>query len=126
MAHPDDIPDLIAALEDERYAAMLSGDKVKLDRLMDDRLRYVHSNGREDDKVSYMDALGRLWQYQSIDRQDQTIIPLGGACLQHTPHRSPRWRRAPAGALLRTCGVAFVRWRLAGCIDFFRGHSAHK
>lgn len=44
-----DIPDLIATLEDERYAAMLSGDKVRLDRLMDDRLRYVHSNGREDD-----------------------------------------------------------------------------
>jgi hypothetical protein len=32
-----DVPDLIATLEDERYAAMLSGDKVKLDRLMDDR-----------------------------------------------------------------------------------------
>jgi hypothetical protein len=66
MAHPDDIPDLIAALEDERYAAMLSGDKVKLDCLMDDQLRYVHSNGREDDKVSYMEALGQLWQYQSF------------------------------------------------------------
>jgi hypothetical protein len=79
-----DISSLIATLEDERYAAMLSSDMAKLDRLMDDRLRYVHSNGREDDKFSYMNGFGQLWQYQSIDRQDQTIIPLGDTALVYS------------------------------------------
>ena len=102
---------LIATLEDERYAAMLSGDKVKLDRLMDDRLRYVHSNGREDDKVSYMDALGQLWQYQSIDRQGQTIIPLGDTALVY----SILHMEALVGGVLRQvhCRVLAV-WHLSG------------
>ena len=123
-----DIPDLIATLEDERYAAMLSGDKVKLDCLMDDRLRYVHSNGREDDKVSYMDAFGRLWQYQSIDRQDQTIVPLGDTALVYSILHMEALvggvlRR---GAFPRTRGMAYIRWRLAGSINFFRGPPDYK
>ena len=35
----EDVSSTIAALEDERYTAMLSGDAAKLDRLLDDRLR---------------------------------------------------------------------------------------
>ena len=109
MAH--DIRNLIATLEDERYAAMLSGDKVKLDRLMDDRLRYVHSSGREDDKVSYMDALGQLWQYQSIDRQDQTIIPLGDAALVYN---ILHMEALVGGALRRVHSRALAVWHLSG------------
>jgi hypothetical protein len=106
-----DVPDLIATLEDERYAAMLSGDKVKLDRLMDDRLRYVHSNGREDDKVSYMDAFGRLWQYQSIDRQDQTIVPLGDTALVY----SILHMEALVGGVLRQVhSRALAVWHISG------------
>jgi hypothetical protein len=44
----EDVSSTIAALGDERYAAMLSGDKGKLDRLLDDRLRHVHSSGNVD------------------------------------------------------------------------------
>ena len=79
-----DISSLIATLEDERYAAMLSSDTVKLDRLLDDRLSYVHSTGRKDDKLSYLKGFGQLWEYQSINRQDQTIIPLGDTALVYS------------------------------------------
>jgi len=73
----EDVATTVGALEDERYEAMLSGDAGKLDRLLDDRLRYVHSSGRVDNKASYLGGFGRLWQHRSIDRQDQTIVPLG-------------------------------------------------
>jgi hypothetical protein len=77
----EDVSSTIAALEDERYAAMLSGDTGKLDRLLDDRLRHVHSSGHVDNKASWMSNFGRLWQYRSIERQDQTIVPLGDSAL---------------------------------------------
>ena len=77
----EDVSSAIAALENERYRAMLSGDAGKLDRLLDDRLRHVHSSGHVDSKASWMSSFGRLWQYRSIERQDQTIVPLGDSAL---------------------------------------------
>jgi len=71
----------IAALEDERYTAMLSDDSATLDRLLDGRLRHVHSSGQVDSKATWMNNFGRLWQYRSIERQDQTIVPLGDTAL---------------------------------------------
>jgi hypothetical protein len=77
----EDVSSTIAALEDERHTAMLSGDAAKLDRLLDDRLRHVHSSSHVDNKASWMSTFGRLWQYRSIERQDQTIVPLGDSAL---------------------------------------------
>jgi hypothetical protein len=77
----EDVAGAIAALEVERYTAMLSGDAEKLERLLDDRLRHVHSSGLVDNKVSYLDGFRRLWRYRSIDRRDQTIIPFGNSAL---------------------------------------------
>jgi ketosteroid isomerase-like protein len=77
----EDVSSTIAALEDERFAAMLSGDAGKLDHLLDDRLWHVHSSGHVDDKTSWMTNFGRLWHYQSIERRDQTIVPLGDSAL---------------------------------------------
>jgi len=77
----EDVSSTIAALEDERYAAMLAGDAGTLDHLLDDRLRHVHSSGQVDNKASWMSNFGRLWQYQSIERKDQTIVPLGDSAL---------------------------------------------
>jgi hypothetical protein len=77
----EDVSSTIAALEDERYTAMLSGDAGKLDRLPDDRLRHVHSSGHIDSKAIWMSNFGGLWQYRSIERQDQTIVPLGDSAL---------------------------------------------
>jgi ketosteroid isomerase-like protein len=106
-----DIPNIIATLEDERSAAMLSSDMVKLDRLLDGRLRYVHSTGREDDKTSYMNGFGRLWEYQSIDRQDQTIIPLGDTALAYgTFHMKVLVGGAPREVHSRALAV----WHMSG------------
>ena len=77
----EDVSSTIAALEDERYTAMLSGDAAKLDRLLDDRLRHVHSSGHVDNKASWISNFGRLWQYRSIERRDQTIVPAGDSAL---------------------------------------------
>jgi hypothetical protein len=77
----EDVSRAIAALEDERYAAMLSGDRATLDRLLDDRLRHVHSSGYVDSKTSYMNDFGRRWQYRSIERRDQIIVPLNDSAL---------------------------------------------
>jgi len=77
----EDVSSAIAALEDERYSAMLAGDAGKLDRLLDDRLRHVHSSGLVDDKASWLGKFTRLWRYRSIERQDQTIVPLGDSGL---------------------------------------------
>ena len=76
-----DVSSTIAALEDERYTAMLAGDAGKLDRLLDDRLRHVHSSGHVDNKASWMSNFGRLWQYRSIERRAPTIVPLGDSAL---------------------------------------------
>jgi len=54
-----DVSGDIAALEDERYAAMLSADGETLNRLLDDRLRHVHSSGHVDSKASRMSNFGR-------------------------------------------------------------------
>jgi ketosteroid isomerase-like protein len=77
----EDVSSAIAALEDERYAAMLSGDTETLDRLLDDRLRHVHSSGRVDDKTSWLSSFARLWRYRAIERQDQVIVPVGDSAL---------------------------------------------
>jgi ketosteroid isomerase-like protein len=77
----EDVSSAIAALEDERYTAMLSGDTETLDRLLDDRLRHVHSSGRVDDKTSWLSSFARLWRYRAIERQDQVIVPVGDSAL---------------------------------------------
>lgn len=76
----EDTMALIAQLEDRRYEAMLRGDVATLDHLLDDRLRYVHSNGSADGKASYLDGFRKgVWSYRSIAREDQTIVPFGEA-----------------------------------------------
>jgi ketosteroid isomerase-like protein len=77
----EDVAAIVAALEDERYAAMLSNDTERLEHLLDERLRYVHSSGHVDNKASYLDSFRRLWRYRSIDRRDQTIVPLSNSAL---------------------------------------------
>jgi|SRR5215469_5675720 len=77
----EDVAATVAALEDARYAAMLACDTEALDRLLDERLRYVHSSGRVDEKASYLGGFGRLWRHRAIERKEQTIVPLGETVL---------------------------------------------
>lgn len=78
----DDLHEQIARLEDERYAAMLAKDTGTLDRLLDDRLRYIHSSGLADSKESYIEGLtSGLFDYRAVSREEQTIVPMGDAAL---------------------------------------------
>jgi len=68
----------IAALEDTRYSAMLTGDVATLDRLLHAELIYMHSSGVADSKVSYLSGLSDgVWAYQHIERADQRIVVQG-------------------------------------------------
>lgn len=78
----DEISAVVAGLEDERYRAMLAKDDARLDQLLDERLRYIHSSGVVDSKESYLSGLREgVWDYRAITRDDQTIVPLGDAAL---------------------------------------------
>jgi ketosteroid isomerase-like protein len=64
----------ITQLEDSRYAAMLGKDIGTLERLLDDKLIYMHSSGVVDTKSSYIEGLSTGgWDYQQIDRSDVRI-----------------------------------------------------
>jgi ketosteroid isomerase-like protein len=64
----------IQQLEDARYAAMVNKDIETLDRLLDDKLIYMHSTGVADTKASYIDGLRTgVWDYQSVERTEQRV-----------------------------------------------------
>ncbi|NIF77121.1 nuclear transport factor 2 family protein [Paraburkholderia sp. Cy-641] len=61
----------VQQLEDARYAAMVSKDIPTLDRLLDDKLIYMHSSGVADTKSSYLEGLRTgVWDYHGIDRTE--------------------------------------------------------
>ncbi|MDF8357652.1 nuclear transport factor 2 family protein [Ensifer adhaerens] len=72
----------IEQFENDRYRAMLEKDIRRLDELLDERLRYIHSNGVVDSKESYLSGLrDGVWDYREIVRKDQRITPLDGSAL---------------------------------------------
>ncbi len=74
--------DTIRALEDERYAAMLTSDVDTLDRLLSGRLVYAHSTGGRDTKASYLDRVrNKFFVYSSIDHPIDEVIVAGGAAV---------------------------------------------
>ena len=47
----------VRAVDDERVAATVAADRVRLDRIYSDALRYAHANGKIDDKAQHIAAL---------------------------------------------------------------------
>ncbi len=79
--------DEVSKLEEQRCAAMTSGDLTTLEKLLADTLTYTHSSAAVDDKQSYIDSirLGRV-QYLKIERFDtrswdygNTVVTVGRA-----------------------------------------------
>jgi hypothetical protein len=68
--------------EKMRCAAMLVGDVIQLDRLLDARLHFSHANGAVDDKEAYLTKIreGRIG-YLAIDWSEQKVFALGDAVL---------------------------------------------
>lgn len=72
----DKIIAAVAAADDERQAATKAGDRARLEAIFSDDLRYAHSSGHVDTKVSYMEALvSHSTVYESFDYQNRTFLP---------------------------------------------------
>lgn len=64
----------IRAADDERIAATMAGDPVRLAAIFSDQLYYAHSNGKVDDKNSYVQSLtSRKTIYESFDYQTRNF-----------------------------------------------------
>ena len=108
----DDLVNLIAGLEDERYAAMISGDLATLERLLDDRLRYTHSSGDSDSKASYLSRLAEgRFKYLAIVREDQTIVALDETA---AVFNTLRIEALAGGAPRRVHSAALAVWGRSG------------
>ncbi len=100
-----------------RQAALLTLDLAALERLLDETLRYTHSNGACESKHAYLNALrGGAYRYHAVDESEVEAFDLDGglwccgrARMHATVHGVERhmdnrfvavWRRAPGGLRL--------------------------
>lgn len=64
---------------DRRRSALMAMDLDQLAELLDDSLRYTHSNGACEDKAGYLAALaGGKYVYHSVDESDVEAFDLIG------------------------------------------------
>ena len=70
--------DQVRKLEEQRYAAMLTGDVAALEKLLDDALTYTHSSGVVDTKASYIGGVrDKVWEYKNIARENERVVIRG-------------------------------------------------
>lgn len=68
----------VRAADDERVAATKSGDRARLDAIYSNDLHYAHSNGKIDNKASYIESLvKRSTIYEKYDYQTREFRPAG-------------------------------------------------
>lgn len=69
----------LRAADDERVAAILSGNPARLDAIFSNDLSYTHSNGDFDNKKSYLEKLvsgaTKYTTYQYTERKFTSIAP---------------------------------------------------
>jgi ketosteroid isomerase-like protein len=72
----------ILALEEKRFAAMVARDFSGLEALVHDQLRYTHSSGNTDGKVSWLESMqsGRV-KYKKANRSEQKVQIYGDTAL---------------------------------------------
>ncbi len=72
----------ILGLEDKRFAAMVARDFSGLEALVHDRLRYTHSSGNTDGKVSWLESMqsGRV-KYKKASCSEQKVQIYGDTAL---------------------------------------------
>ncbi|WP_426956703.1 nuclear transport factor 2 family protein [Muricoccus radiodurans] len=70
--------DQIKDLEARRYAAMKAGDIAALSALMSDRLVYSHSDGSQDDKISYLATIAHgTLRYHRVWWETKEVLEAG-------------------------------------------------
>ncbi len=113
-----------------RRSALLAHDLGALATLLDETLRYTHSNGACEDRAGYLQALaGDAYRYHAIDEQDVEAFDVGGALwccgrvrMHATVHGHERrmdnrfvavWRRSADGLRLAAYGATPIPARSA-------------
>lgn len=70
----------VRAADDERVAATLAADPARLDAILSEALHYAHSNGKLDDKASFIGSLvskNVLYESISYPRRDFAVVGSG-------------------------------------------------
>ena len=68
----------LVAFEDARFAAMVRADTAWLRDALADDLSYVHSSGRRETKVQYLESVGSgTMRYQEFTSRDRQVRLLG-------------------------------------------------
>jgi ketosteroid isomerase-like protein len=72
----------VLAADNARLQATIAGDYDVLDRLARDELTFVHANGRQDDKQTYLAAArgGRI-RYRAIERSETSVKVTGNVAV---------------------------------------------
>ena len=72
----------VLAADDQRYQAMIDADLVTLDRLLDDRVSYAHSNGIRDAKAEYLQKVrDGYYVYRRIDHPVERVEIAGDTAI---------------------------------------------
>lgn len=67
----------LRSADDERIAAMTAADPARLNQVLSDELRYAHSTGHVDTKMSLVHALtSGATKYVSVDYETRDFTPL--------------------------------------------------
>src|SRR5215204_6194455 len=68
----------VRAADDERVAATKAGDRARLDAIYSNDLHYAHSNGKIDNKTSYVESLvKRSTVYEKYQYERREFRPAG-------------------------------------------------
>ncbi|MDI6028588.1 nuclear transport factor 2 family protein [Corticibacterium sp. UT-5YL-CI-8] len=72
----------VIAAEDARYAAMLAGDAVTLERLLDKDLVYTHSDGSRDTFATYLEKVSaRHFVYRDVKAPPESVLIVGDCAI---------------------------------------------
>jgi hypothetical protein len=82
----------VRAVDDERVAATVAADKVRLDQIYSEGLRYAHANGKIDDKAQHIAALADKktshdrfdYQVREFRSAGRGVVLMSGRLLIHT------------------------------------------
>ena len=73
--------DEVLELEERRWAAMIAKDTATLSELFADEMSATHANAVSYTKDSYLKALERIFDYQSVERTDTDARRVGDTVL---------------------------------------------
>jgi ketosteroid isomerase-like protein len=71
------LAETIKQIEQRRLDALVAGDFESLDKMLSERLEFVHPTGKTDTKASYIAQLRIRNPYVAIHPIEQTILTLG-------------------------------------------------